>query len=71
MIFNCIILQIMASSCVKCCWNRYGGSKSTDWKYSNLSFESCVYSEARTSDVIAPSQWKIFGCQNGEAFSPS
>ncbi|RHN81488.1 putative protein ENHANCED DISEASE RESISTANCE 2, PH domain, START [Medicago truncatula] len=44
---------------------RYGGSKSTDWKYSNLSFESCVYSEAMTSDVIAPSQWKIFGCQNG------
>jgi len=36
-----------------------------------LSFESSAYSEAMTSDVIAPSQWKIFGCQNGEAFAPS
>ncbi|KAJ1403096.1 START-like domain superfamily [Sesbania bispinosa] len=44
---------------------RYGGSKSTDWKYSNLNFQSCVYTEAMTSDVIAPSPWKIFGCQNG------
>ncbi|TKY51590.1 ENHANCED DISEASE RESISTANCE 2 [Spatholobus suberectus] len=40
-------------------------SKSTDWKYSNLNFQSCIYTEAMTADVIAPSPWKIFGCQNG------
>ncbi|XP_057427402.1 protein ENHANCED DISEASE RESISTANCE 2-like isoform X2 [Lotus japonicus] len=44
---------------------RYGGSKSADWKYSNLNFQSCIYTEAMTSDVIAPSPWKIFGCSNG------
>ncbi|KAH1139327.1 Protein ENHANCED DISEASE RESISTANCE 2-like [Glycine soja] len=44
---------------------RNGGSKSTDWKYSNLNFQSCIYTEAMTADVIAPSPWKIFGCQNG------
>ena len=44
---------------------RHGGTKSADWKYSNINFQSCVYSEAITSDVIAPSPWKIFGCQNG------
>ncbi|KAL5069446.1 hypothetical protein RYX36_020333 [Vicia faba] len=44
---------------------RYGGTKSIDWKYSNLSYNSCAYSEVMTTDVIAPSPWKIFGCQNG------
>ncbi|XP_061347077.1 protein ENHANCED DISEASE RESISTANCE 2 [Gastrolobium bilobum] len=44
---------------------RFGGSKSTDWKYSDLNFQSNIYTEAMTSDVIAPSPWKIFGCQNG------
>ncbi|XP_020229731.1 protein ENHANCED DISEASE RESISTANCE 2-like isoform X1 [Cajanus cajan] len=44
---------------------RNGGSKSVDWKYSNVNFQSCIYSEAMTADVIAPSPWKIFGCQNG------
>ncbi|XP_027364670.1 protein ENHANCED DISEASE RESISTANCE 2-like [Abrus precatorius] len=46
---------------------RYGGSKSADWKYSysDINFQSCIYTEAMTSDVIAPSPWKIFGCQNG------
>ncbi|CAK8573166.1 unnamed protein product [Lathyrus sativus] len=44
---------------------RNGGMKSIDWKYSNLSFQSCAYSEVMTTDVIAPSPWKIFGCQNG------
>ncbi|CAJ1976752.1 unnamed protein product [Sphenostylis stenocarpa] len=42
---------------------RNGGSKSTDWKYINLNFQT--YSETMTADVIAPSSWKIFGCQNG------
>ncbi|KAH1064654.1 hypothetical protein J1N35_029641 [Gossypium stocksii] len=28
-------------------------------------FRSSVHAEATTSDVIAPSHWKIFGCQNG------
>ncbi|RDY00520.1 Protein ENHANCED DISEASE RESISTANCE 2-like protein, partial [Mucuna pruriens] len=44
---------------------RNGGSKSADWKYSNLNFQTCLYTEAMTADVIAPSPWKIFGCQNG------
>ncbi|KAK2457681.1 hypothetical protein P8452_04438 [Trifolium repens] len=45
---------------------RYGGTKSIDWRRSSsLSFQSCVYSEAMTTDVIAASTWKIFGCQNG------
>ncbi|KAL2324810.1 hypothetical protein Fmac_023868 [Flemingia macrophylla] len=44
---------------------RNGGSKSVDWKYSNVNFQSCIYSEAMTADVLAPSPWKIFGCQNG------
>lgn len=46
---------------------RYGGSKSQDLKYSNLNFQSCVYTEAMTAAVIAPSPWKIFGCQNGKS----
>ncbi|PON67970.1 Rho GTPase activating protein [Trema orientale] len=33
---------------------------SIDWTLS-----STVHAEAMTSDVIAPSPWKIFGCQNG------
>ncbi|CAJ2629611.1 protein ENHANCED DISEASE RESISTANCE 2-like isoform X2 [Trifolium pratense] len=44
---------------------RYGGAKSIDWRNSSISFQSCAYSEAITTDVIAPSPWKIFGCQNG------
>ncbi|KAA3453405.1 Homeobox-leucine zipper ATHB-14-like protein [Gossypium australe] len=28
-------------------------------------FRSSVHAEATTSDVIAPSHWRIFGCQNG------
>ncbi|KAK7343852.1 hypothetical protein VNO77_12931 [Canavalia gladiata] len=44
---------------------RNGGTKSTDWKYSEINFQSSIFSEAMTSDVIAPSPWKIFGCQNG------
>ncbi|KAK7279645.1 hypothetical protein RJT34_24701 [Clitoria ternatea] len=47
---------------------RNGGSKSIDWKeweISDMNFESSMYTEAMTSDVLAPSPWKIFGCQNG------
>ncbi|MED6136971.1 hypothetical protein PIB30_060689 [Stylosanthes scabra] len=44
---------------------RNGGTKSVDWKHSELDLNGYIYSEAMTSDVIAPSTWKIFGCQNG------
>ncbi|KAL1295243.1 hypothetical protein HN51_056134 [Arachis hypogaea] len=44
---------------------RNGGTKSIDWKHSELDLNGYIYSEAMTSDVIAPSTWKIFGCQNG------
>ena len=57
----------LLNQCLKSWLNRYGGSKSTDWKYSELNFHSWIYTEAMTSDVIAPSPWKIFGCQNGKA----
>uniref|UniRef100_A0A2C9V3D3 PH domain-containing protein n=1 Tax=Manihot esculenta TaxID=3983 RepID=A0A2C9V3D3_MANES len=30
-----------------------------------VDFYSSMHTEATTSDVIAPSPWKIFGCQNG------
>ncbi|KAK4750237.1 hypothetical protein SAY87_027686 [Trapa incisa] len=34
---------------------------------SSIDWTSCssIHTEAMTSDVIAPSPWKIFGCQNG------
>ena len=38
---------------------------SIDW-----TLYSSVQMEAMTSDVIAPSPWKIFGCQNGETRIP-
>ncbi|KAK7315503.1 hypothetical protein VNO77_34053 [Canavalia gladiata] len=45
---------------------RMGGSKRSDWKdYIDWNFQSCIYTEAMTSDVIAPTPWKIFGCHNG------
>ncbi|XWS66169.1 hypothetical protein CRYUN_Cryun05aG0176800 [Craigia yunnanensis] len=45
---------------------RLGSTKTTDRKNSvNWPFLSSVHAEAMTSDVIAPSPWKIFGCQNG------
>lgn len=28
-----------------------------------------LHVDAMTSDVIAPSPWKIFGCQNGKAWT--
>ncbi|GKU91700.1 hypothetical protein SLEP1_g5533 [Rubroshorea leprosula] len=36
---------------------------SMDWNFS-----PSLHTEAMTSDVIAPSPWKIFGCQNGLRF---
>ncbi|TYK00012.1 protein ENHANCED DISEASE RESISTANCE 2-like isoform X1 [Cucumis melo var. makuwa] len=45
---------------------RFRGSKRIDWKASiDWIVCSSVQMEAMTSDVIAPSPWKIFGCQNG------
>lgn len=41
-------------------------SKRSDYKYSgDWTLGSSIRSEATASDVIAPSPWKIFGCQNG------
>ncbi|XWS07957.1 hypothetical protein CRYUN_Cryun41cG0035700 [Craigia yunnanensis] len=45
---------------------RLGNTKTIHSKNSvNWPFRSSVHAEAMTSDVIAPSPWKIFGCQNG------
>ncbi|XVF23622.1 hypothetical protein REPUB_Repub13aG0055400 [Reevesia pubescens] len=45
---------------------RLGSAKTTHGKNSvHWPFRSSVHAEAMTSDVIAPSPWKIFGCQNG------
>lgn len=47
--------------------DRFRGSKRMDGKPSiDWTVCSSVQMEAMTSDVIAPSPWKIFGCQNGE-----
>ncbi|CAN1258078.1 Protein ENHANCED DISEASE RESISTANCE 2-like [Linum perenne] len=39
-------------------------SRRTESKRS-IDYYSTLHTEAMTSDVIAPSPWKIFGCQNG------
>ncbi|GFZ14760.1 pleckstrin homology (PH) and lipid-binding START domains-containing protein [Actinidia rufa] len=39
---------------------RTAHKKTVDW-----TSVSCMHMDAMTSDVIAPSPWKIFGCQNG------
>ncbi|XP_022133494.1 protein ENHANCED DISEASE RESISTANCE 2-like isoform X2 [Momordica charantia] len=45
---------------------RFRGSKRVDCKSSiDWTVYSSVQMEAMTSDVIAPSPWKIFGCRNG------
>ncbi|KAJ0046656.1 hypothetical protein Pint_06039 [Pistacia integerrima] len=45
---------------------RLHGSRSSESKTSiDWTVSSSVHTEAMTSDVIAPSPWKIFGCQNG------
>ncbi|KAG8645249.1 hypothetical protein MANES_10G046900v8 [Manihot esculenta] len=43
---------------------RLSVSKRVDCK-GLVDFYSSMHTEATTSDVIAPSPWKIFGCQNG------
>ncbi|KAK9283562.1 hypothetical protein L1049_011810 [Liquidambar formosana] len=55
-------------SCSKRKWQslRLGGSKWMDRKTSvDWTLCSSMRVAAMTSDVIAPSPWKIFGCQNG------
>lgn len=48
-------------------FHRLVGSKRRENKNSiDWTFSSIVHTEAMTSDVIAPSPWKIFGCQNGK-----
>ncbi|XP_060174300.1 protein ENHANCED DISEASE RESISTANCE 2-like isoform X2 [Lycium barbarum] len=42
------------------CSNRYHHLNSIDW-----TFCSSSVADATTSDVVAPSSWTIFGCQNG------
>ncbi|KAK8612268.1 hypothetical protein V6N13_092386 [Hibiscus sabdariffa] len=45
---------------------RLVNQKRTDNKVSvHWPFHSSVNADAMTSDVVAPSPWKIFGCQNG------
>ncbi|KAL5801738.1 hypothetical protein ACOSQ3_033370 [Xanthoceras sorbifolium] len=45
---------------------RLHSSKRSERKYSiDWTLGSSIHSEATTTDVIAPSPWKIFGCQNG------
>ncbi|EOY18665.1 Pleckstrin (PH) and lipid-binding START domains-containing protein [Theobroma cacao] len=45
---------------------RLGSAKTAQIKnFVDWPFRSSVHAEAMTSDVIAPSPWKIFGCQNG------
>ncbi|KAJ6720260.1 ENHANCED DISEASE RESISTANCE-RELATED [Salix viminalis] len=46
--------------------SRFGSSKRADSKRS-AGYYHFLQNEAVTSDVIAPSTWKIFGCQNGKA----
>ncbi|XP_050157500.1 protein ENHANCED DISEASE RESISTANCE 2-like isoform X2 [Malus sylvestris] len=50
-------------ACSKSRWpsfRRTERKNSVDWTFSPL-----MHTEGMTSDVIAPSPWKIFGCQNG------
>ncbi|KAJ7975060.1 Protein ENHANCED DISEASE RESISTANCE 2-like [Quillaja saponaria] len=45
---------------------RLDGSKRTNREYSvDWTLNSSICTDIMTSDVIAPSPWKIFGCQNG------
>ncbi len=47
-------------------FGRLGGSKRERKKSIDWTVCSSMQLEAMTSDVIAPSPWKIFGCQNGK-----
>lgn len=44
-----------------------GGSKRA-YRKNSVDWTDCssVHVDAMKSDVIAPSPWKIFGCQNGK-----
>ncbi|PSS33394.1 Protein ENHANCED DISEASE RESISTANCE 2-like [Actinidia chinensis var. chinensis] len=44
---------------------RAAHKKTVDW-----TSVSCMHMDAMTSDVLAPSPWKIFGCQNGKCQDP-
>ncbi|PQQ08721.1 protein ENHANCED DISEASE RESISTANCE 2-like [Prunus yedoensis var. nudiflora] len=55
-------------ACSKGRWPSFirGGSRRAERKISvDWTFGSLTHTESMTSDVIAPSPWKIFGCQNG------
>ncbi|OMO70968.1 hypothetical protein COLO4_28422 [Corchorus olitorius] len=43
---------------------RLGSRKATHQRKNSVDWPS-IHTEAMTSDVVAPSPWKIFGCQNG------
>ncbi|MED6120801.1 hypothetical protein PIB30_024368 [Stylosanthes scabra] len=43
---------------------RMGGSKRADWKFS-FDWQSWIYNEAMSADVVDHSPWQIFGCYNG------
>ncbi|WCJ19319.1 hypothetical protein M5689_001615 [Euphorbia peplus] len=45
--------------------SRLSGAKTVDCKKKPVDYYSTLHNEAMKSDVIAPSPWKIFGCQNG------
>ncbi|KZV39761.1 protein ENHANCED DISEASE RESISTANCE 2-like [Dorcoceras hygrometricum] len=53
-----LIFDLFSISCRLNC--TYKNSRSINW-----SICSSSVSDAMTSDVVAPSPWKIFGCQNG------
>ncbi|KAJ6350043.1 hypothetical protein OIU78_006265 [Salix suchowensis] len=44
--------------------SRFGNAKRAH-RQRSIDYYSFLHNEAVTSDVIAPSPWKIFGCQNG------
>ncbi|KAB5538956.1 hypothetical protein DKX38_016489 [Salix brachista] len=48
-------------------FQEFGSLKRADSKRS-VGYYPFLQNEAVTSDVIAPSTWKIFGCQNGKAY---
>lgn len=60
--------KFFSFSFMQFCFNRLSVSKRVDCK-GLVDFYSSMHTEATTSDVIAPSPWKIFGCQNGKEFS--
>ncbi|CAK7325457.1 unnamed protein product [Dovyalis caffra] len=56
--------EFMSFSKTKWPPSRFGNSKRAGCKRA-IDYYSFLHNEAVTSDVIAPSPWKIFGCQNG------